>query len=180
MLGTRSGSRAPPEPHDPAAAVAEMVHVMAPTGRIVFSAWLPGGTIGRLAMTAMDLVRNAVGAPTPPKPFGWRDQRALDAAFAAHGMTVVVEAHELAFTATSPAAYLEAERTSHPISIAGFDILDRAGQADRARKILLEILAKGNESSQAFLSINCYAVVTATRRWAGVTVTSDARVAQIR
>lgn|GEM_PF-6944234 len=157
-----------------------MVHVMAPTGRIVFSAWLPGGTIGRLAMTAMDLVRNAVGAPTPPKPFGWRDQRALDAAFAAHGMTVVVEAHELAFTATSPAAYLEAERTSHPISIAGFDILDRAGQADRARKILLEILAKGNESSQAFLSINCYAVVTATRRWAGVTVTSDARVAQIR
>ena len=81
-----------------------MVRVTAPTGRIVLSAWLPGGTIERLAMTAMDLVRNAVGAPTPPKPFGCHEQRTLDAGFAAHGMTVVVEANKLAFTATSPAA----------------------------------------------------------------------------
>ena len=132
MLGTRSGSRALPGSHDPAAAVAEMVRVMAPTGRIVFSTWLAGGTIKRLAMTAMDLVRNAVGAPTTPKPFRWRDQRALDAAFA-HGLTVVVEAHELAFRTTLPAAYLEADRTSPPLSTAGFDIPDRARRAGRAR-----------------------------------------------
>ncbi len=75
-------------------------------------------------MTVMDLVRNAVGAPTPPRAFGWHEQRTLDAASAAHGTTVTLGWHELAFTATSPGAYLEADRTSHPLAIAGFDILD--------------------------------------------------------
>lgn len=41
---------------EPAAAIAEMVRVLVPDGRIVFSAWLPGGAIGQLNATAMELV----------------------------------------------------------------------------------------------------------------------------
>ena len=74
-----------------------------------------------------------------------------------------VEQHELAFTAASPAAYLEAERTRHPMAIAGFEVLERVGQADLARERLLRILQEGNEDATAFRSTSRYVVVTATR-----------------
>ena len=145
---------------EPAAAIAEMVRVLAPEGRIVFSAWLPGGAIGQLNATAMDLVRNALGAPVPPAPFPWHDQAALTALFAAHGMTITIEQHEIVFTDASPAAYLEAERTSHPMAIAGFEVLERAGQTELARERLLRILEEGNEDARAFRSTSRYVVVT--------------------
>jgi ubiquinone/menaquinone biosynthesis C-methylase UbiE len=53
---------------EPAAAVAEMIRVLAPEGRIVFSAWLPGGAIGHLNATAMDLVRSVWGSTTSARP----------------------------------------------------------------------------------------------------------------
>jgi len=149
---------------DPAAAVAEMVRVLAPEGRIVFSAWLPGGTIGQLNATAMDLVRSALGAPAPPTPFAWHDPTALTALFAAHGMTITIEQHQLAFTDASPAAYLEAERTNHPMAIAGFDVLERAGQSEAAGERLLQILEEGNEDATAFRCTSRYVVVTARGR----------------
>jgi len=148
---------------DPAAAIAEMVRVLTIEGRIVFSAWLPGGAIGQLNATAMDLVRSALGAPVPPAPFPWHEETALVPLFGAHGMTIKVERHELAFTAASPAAYLEAERTSHPMAIAGFEMLERVGQAEPARQRLLRILEEGNEDTTAFRSTSRYVVVTATR-----------------
>ena len=149
---------------EPAAAVAEMVRVLAPGGRIVFSAWLPGGAIGRVNATASDLVRRALGAPEPPAPFPWHDQAALAALFAAHGMTTTIEQHGIVFTGASPAAYLEAERTSHPLAIAAFEVLERAGQAELARERLLRILEEESEDATAFRSTSRYVVVTATRR----------------
>ena len=149
---------------DPAAAVAEMARVVAPYGRIVFSAWLPGGAIGQVNAAAMDMVRRALGAPAPPAPFDWHDQSALAALFAAHDMTVTVEQHELAFTAASPQAFFEAQRTSHPVAIAGFEVLERLGQAEPARTRLLRILEEGNEDATAFRSTSRYIVVTADRQ----------------
>jgi SAM-dependent methyltransferase len=135
---------------DPAAAVAEMVRVLAPRGRIVFSAWIPGGAVGNLNAAAMQLVRTAVGAPEPPPQFAWHDKAALAAAF-------------VVFTAASPAAYLDAERTSHPMAIAGFEMFERTGQADTAREQLLRILEHDNEDSTAFRATSRYVVATATR-----------------
>ena len=149
---------------DPTAAVAEMVRVLTPGGRIVFSAWLPGGAIGQMAGAAMELVRRALGAPTPPAPFAWHDQSAFGTLFAAHHMTVTVEHHELAFTAPSPHDFLEAERTSHPLAIAGFEVLERLGQAEPARMQLLRILEEGNEDATAFRSTSRYIIVTADRQ----------------
>lgn len=149
---------------DPTAAVAEMVRALAPNGRVVFSAWLPSGAIGQMNAAAMDMVRRALGAPAPPTPFPWHDQSALAALFAAHDMTVTVEQHELAFTAASPQHFLEAQRTSHPMAIAGFEVLQRLGQAEPAHARLLRILQEGNEDASAFRSTNRYIVVTAERR----------------
>ena len=83
--------------------------------------------------------------------------------FAAHGMAITVEQHELAFTAASPATYLEAERTSHPMANAAFEVLERVGQAELARERLLRILEEGNEDTTGFRSTSRHAVVTATR-----------------
>lgn len=149
---------------DPAAAVAEMVRVLAPDGRIVFSAWLPGGAVGQMNEAATDMVRRALGAPAPPAPFAWHDQSALVPLFAAHDMTVTVEQHELAFTATSPQDFFEAQRTGHPLAIAGYEVLERLGQAEPACTQLLRILEEGNEDATAFRSTSRYIVVTADRR----------------
>ena len=149
---------------EPTSAVAEMARVLTPEGRIVFSAWLPGGAVGHLNARAMELVRQALGAPAPATPFAWHDRRDLQPLFTDHGMAISIEQHQLAFTGASPAAYLEAVCTSHPVAVAGFEVLERVGQAKQAREQLLRILELGNEDPTAFRSTSGYVVVTATRR----------------
>ena len=148
---------------DAAAAVNEMVRVVRPEGRIVFSAWVPGGVVGRMGEAAGDLVRSAVGATAPPPAFSWHDPTALHALFAPHGMTITSDEHELVFKASSPEAYLEANLTSHPLAVAGFELLVRAGQAEPAQARLLAILRQGNEDEKAFRGTSRYVVITAAR-----------------
>jgi hypothetical protein len=73
----------------------------------------------------------------------------------------VEERDDIVFTAASPEAYLEAERTSHPMAIAGFEVLERTGQADTARAQLLRILQRDNEDAAAFRATSRYVVATA-------------------
>jgi SAM-dependent methyltransferase len=111
---------------DPDAAVAEIARVLDDCGRALFSAWLPGGGIGAFSSTAQELIRAAVGAPPPAPGLAWHDELAVGALFARHGMSSVKRGeHELVFTAESPEAYLEAERVSHPMAVAGFGLLAR-------------------------------------------------------
>lgn len=147
---------------DPVAAAKEMVRVLAPEGRIVFTAWLPGGAIGQMNQAAGEMVRAALGAPVPPPPFAWHDTTALATLFATHDMTVTAEPHELAFTAPSPEAYMEGAST-HPMAVMGIGVLERFGQGEQARAGMLAILKDGNESPDAFLSTGRFVVVTAVR-----------------
>ncbi|MGB9377090.1 MAG: hypothetical protein WCB04_06205, partial [Mycobacteriales bacterium] len=148
---------------DPVAAAKEMVRVLAPDGRVIFTAWLPGGAVGQMNMAAREMVRAALGAPAPPTPFAWHDPTALAPLFATHDMTATAEPHELAFTAPSPRAYLDSSST-HPMAVMGIGMLQRLGQGDLARARMLQILEDGNESKDAFLSTGRFVVVTAIRR----------------
>ncbi|QGN59198.1 class I SAM-dependent methyltransferase [Nostocoides sp. HKS02] len=147
---------------DPVAAVNEMVRVLAPEGRIIFTAWLPGGAIGQLNQAAAEMVRAALGAPAPPPPFAWHDTAALTTLFATHDMTVTAEPHELAFTALSPEAYMDSAST-HPMAVMGIGVLKRLGQGEVARARMLAILEDGNESPDAFMSTGRFVVITAVR-----------------
>jgi SAM-dependent methyltransferase len=147
---------------DPVAAAREMVRVLAPGGRIVFTAWLPGGAIGQLNQAAGEMVRAALGAPTPPPAFAWHDTTVLATPFAPHDPTVTAEPHQLAFTASSPEVYLEGAST-HPMAVMGIGVLERFGQGEQARARMLAILEDGNESADAFLSTGRFLVVTASR-----------------
>ncbi len=145
---------------DPDAAAAEIARVLRADGRALFTAWLPGGAGGALSVAAQELVRAALGAPPASPGFAWHDEPALEALFSRHGMNATVESvHELVFTAVSPHAYLEAQRTSHPIAVTGFEVLQQRGKADEAYGHLLKVLTEHNEDQQAFRSTSRYAVV---------------------
>lgn len=147
---------------DPDAAIGEMARVLRADGRALFTAWLPGGGIGALTETFQALVRAAMGAPSPAPSFAWHDESALKPLFLRHAMDAAVESlHELVFTATSPEAYLEAEGRSHPLAVAGFELLRQRGKADEAHDRLLNVLKDHNEEPQGFRSTSRYAVVIA-------------------
>ena len=149
---------------DAEAAVAEIARVLRADGRALFTAWLPGGGIGALTETFLALVRAAMGAPPPTPGFAWHDGSAVSALFLPHGMDASVESvHELVFTATSPEAYLEAEGRSHPLAVAGFEVLRQRGKVEEAQGRLVKVLKDHNEDPQGFRSTSRYAVVIARR-----------------
>jgi len=78
-------------------------------------------------------------------------------------MSVTLTQHELAFTAASPAAYLQADRTTHPMAIAGYEIREGAGRAEAATQTLLQILQDCSDDPAGFRSTSGYVVITATR-----------------
>ena len=147
---------------DPDAAVAEIARVLRPAGRVAFSAWLPGGALAALAVTAQDLVRAAMGAPPPPPGFPWHAEAAVSQLFDRHGMSASPAGqHELVFEDTSPDRFLDAELQNHPLAITGFEVLRRAGQAEEARERLLEVLSEHNQASSGFRATSRYAVFVA-------------------
>ena len=147
---------------DPDAAAAEIARVLKADGRALFTAWLPGGGIGALAATFQMLVRESMGAPPAAPGFAWYDESALKALFSRHGLNAAVDSlHELVFTAPSPEAYLEGEAKSHPMAVAGFEVLHQRGKGDEAHDRLVQVLKDHNEDPQGFRSTSRYAVVIA-------------------
>jgi len=147
---------------DPRAAAAEMARVSAPGGRIVLSAWLPSGATHRAVSAAAEAVRAALGAPAAPPPFAWHERAALAALFAPHGLVVTLAEESLAFTASSPQAYLE-EQGEHPLAKAGQAVLDPRGEGEALRERMLAIYEHANEDPDAFRVTSRYVVATARR-----------------
>ena len=149
---------------DHEAAAAEMARVLAPGGRILFTAWLPGGAVGALAGATQDLVRATLGAPPAATGFPWHEEAAVAGLLSGHGLTVARDGTgEIIFTAPSPQAYLDVEAANHPLAVAAFDVLQRRGQAEAARERLLSVLDEHNEDPAAFRSTGRYVVLSARR-----------------
>jgi SAM-dependent methyltransferase len=144
---------------DPRAALTDMVRVLAPRGRIVLSAWVPGGAIARMGQVAGEAVREALGAPPPPPPFAWHDADALGPLAAELGLTLDRHERTLAFTAESPEAYVAAEGDNHPVARTGKQVLLSHGVDEQAFKArLAAVLHEGNEDPAAFRATSRYAV----------------------
>ena len=115
---------------DPAAAAAELARVTAPHGRIVLSAWLPGGAVGELVRMSRQTAMAALDAPPGPPPFAWHDQTKLSDLLAPHGFEVSIERHDHTFTAPSLEDFLEVQMVDHPLSSAARAMLEAQGKAD--------------------------------------------------
>jgi ubiquinone/menaquinone biosynthesis C-methylase UbiE len=146
---------------DAGAAAEEMARVLAPGGRIVMSAWLPGGALGEMNRLAAETVRLAVGAPPGPEPFPWHDLDALAALLGPFGLRVVGEERDLVFTASSVRAFLDQESENHPLAVAGRGVLEQMGTAEALRERLLVILEGGNEDPDGFRVTSHYIIATA-------------------
>jgi ubiquinone/menaquinone biosynthesis C-methylase UbiE len=107
---------------DPAAAFAEILRVLAPDGRLVYTAWQPRGAIDELRI----LIRRARAEVTPP-----RDGREeTSAAFAWHAPStfahlipgamdgVTVHDAEAHFVAESAEAWMREQESLHPVWLA--------------------------------------------------------------
>jgi SAM-dependent methyltransferase len=151
---------------DAVAAAAELARVTAPHGRVVLTAWLPGGAVGELVRMSRQTAMAALDAPPGPAPFAWHDQEALSGLLAPHGFEVGVERHAHVFTAPSLEDFLEVQMVDHPLSSASRAMLEaqgksdvQAGIVDRAR----EILTEANEAADGFAVTSAYVVATARR-----------------
>jgi SAM-dependent methyltransferase len=148
---------------DAPAAAAELARVTGADGRIVMTAWIPGGAISELARAARGAVGRALGAPAGPPPFAWHDRDALAELFAPYGFTVAVEEHRIAFTAASPREYLDVEFANHPLAVGGRQILEPRGELEALHEQSLAILEAGNEDPDAFRATSRYVIATARR-----------------
>ena len=147
---------------DPSAAVKEMVRVTSPRGRIVFSAWIPSGAVHRAVGAAGEAVRRALGAPAGPPPFPWHDRAALAELFAPHGFEVGIAEERLAFTASSPEAFVD-EQADHPLAVAGRAVLDPRGESESLRERMIEIYTAANEDPDSFRVTSRYIIASARR-----------------
>ena len=150
---------------EPEATAAELARVVAPGGRVLLTSWLPEGAVSAFAGAAQDEVRAALGVPPPPpSPVAWHEEASVHALVAPHGLVASrLAVHELAFTDTSPEAFLEAELANHPMAITGYQVLQGTGQAEAARERLLRILTEQNEDANAFRGTSRYAVIRIAR-----------------
>ena len=151
---------------DPAAAAAEMARVTAADGRIVLTAWVPGGAVGNVVRMARETAMAALDAPPPPPPFAWHEQATLSELLAPHGFRVELERREHRFTAPSVEDFVQAELVDHPLQTASRAMLEargrsdvQAGIVDRAR----EIITAANESDDGLAVTSSYVVASARR-----------------
>ena len=146
---------------DPSRAFDEMIRVLGPAGRALFSVWVPAGPISALVATFGRAVAAATGRRPPH--FAWHDADAVGRLAAGHRAHLQIHEAQLCITAASPEAYLEANEQQHPVSIAGRPVLERAGTYNQARSEALGILREGNEDPQAFRVLSPYRVIEVHR-----------------
>jgi SAM-dependent methyltransferase len=147
---------------DAAGAVAEMARIATPSGRIVLSAWRPGGALADVMRVRRDAVA-AAGMSSGAATFAWHDRTALTNAFAPHGFSVDLSEEQLAFTASSPQEFVDTELRVHPGWIAARAALEPRGQMQAVRDHALEIFEAANEDSAGFRITSRYVVMTARR-----------------
>jgi SAM-dependent methyltransferase len=139
----------------------EMIRVLRPAGRALFSVWVPAGAVGEMAAVFARAVAAATGRRPPG--FAWHDAGAVEGLAARHRAHVQVHEGQLGITAASPEAYLEANEQQHPVSVAGRPVLERAGTYREVRSEALRILREGNQDPQAFRVWSPYRVIEVHR-----------------
>jgi SAM-dependent methyltransferase len=148
---------------DAARAVAEMVRVTAPSGRILVTAWIPGGAISDSLRVVREAVTRVLGGDHLPTPFAWHDPSALAALFTPHGFSVATTEHEISFSAPSAREHVDADLRDHPLAAASRAVLEPRGQLDSVRDRMVEVLDAGNEDDGGGLRVTSRYVIAEAR-----------------
>jgi SAM-dependent methyltransferase len=145
---------------DPIAAVAEMKRVLAPGGRILLTAWIPGVGIGK-AYAALGPVLAAATGTAPAERFPWHDVETLDTLAKPHGLAVTLEELEISFTGESPESQVDLDAENHPVWLDTRAQLRAAGADENlAREAALTALREINEDPSGFRATSHYVIAT--------------------
>lgn len=148
---------------DPAAALAEMRRVMAPGGRLLLTAWVPGFGIGKAYAAVGAAVAHATGAGSPPPPFAWHDNATLSSLAVPLGLSVSMDELSIAFTADSPVAQVETDATTHPMWLDHIAALHGVGAHESVlHDSALSALHEINEDPPRFQATSRYVIATLT------------------
>jgi SAM-dependent methyltransferase len=145
---------------DASEALGELARVCTPSGRIVLSAWLPGGAVADVMRARAE----ALGTVPARPPFPWHDPAALEDLLAPHGFPhVEIHQRTLPFVGPSAEAWLGDQLHDHPMWVsARAELSDEASAALRERT--RAILAAANEDPSGFRATSGYVVAVAQRR----------------
>jgi SAM-dependent methyltransferase len=144
------------------AAAAEIARVSAPAGRVVLSAWIPGGALSDAMKARRDALAAAGVETLRGRPFAWHEYQALSGLLGPYGFAVELLEHKLAFHAASAREFAEFEFRDHPMWIGAREVLED-GEWRALRDRVLEIFQGANETSNAFCVLSRYAVAIARR-----------------
>lgn len=147
---------------DAPAAIEELARVTAEQGLILLSAWIPSGALFEVMGKRRRALAPSGPGPSPPPPFSWHDRAALEAAFAGHGFVAEQRVQELAFTAPSPAAFLEGELRNHPLWVQTRHELTAEALGELEREALAAF-TDANEDPAGFRCTSRYAISRLTR-----------------
>jgi SAM-dependent methyltransferase len=146
---------------NPDRAFDEMMRVLGPGGRAIFSAWVPAGPIDAMVGTIGRAIAAATG--TAARRFAWHEPDAVGELARPYGARVTIHEGRLPITAASPEAYFEANEGQHPMSLAGRPVLEQAGTYAAVRAEAVEILRAANENPDAFTVHSPYRVIEVHR-----------------
>jgi len=148
---------------DASAAASEMARVLVPSGRIVLSAWLPGGALSAQATLRREALAAALGETRGAAPFPWHDRQALSALLAPYGFSVETREEVLAFTAASAREYAEGEWQNHPLWVEAHAVLEPLGTWQTVCEATMRVLSDANEEPSSFRISSRYVVAGASR-----------------
>ncbi len=148
---------------DAARAADEMVRVTAPGGRMLLTAWIPGGAISDSLRVTREAVTRALGGNHLPTPFAWHDPSALAGLFGPLGFSVTTTEHEISFSAPSAREHVDADLRDHPLAAASRAVLEPRGELDSVRERMIEVLEAGNEDEGGGFRVTSRYVVAEAR-----------------
>ncbi|MFA4929217.1 MAG: class I SAM-dependent methyltransferase [Patulibacter sp.] len=132
-------------------AVAELVRVTAPEGRIVLTTWTDGGAIAAGSGVLMRAVAAAAATPSVagPAPRNWGDPAYVAELFGPHGLVPRTQSFPHVFEADSAEAFADEWLEQHPMWLGARPLLGEEGYA-ALREPLIEALSVGNEDPTRF------------------------------
>jgi len=149
---------------DAAAAAAEIDRVLNSKGRIVLTAWLPGGVLGPLYQLRQELIADVRGTETSRQaPFKWHDWSALDGLIGHLGFAVELEEAELTLKGDTALDFIEAEFKHGPLWVEARSILEPAGRWQELRDAAARTYNDANEDPPRFRLTTPYVMASARR-----------------
>jgi len=141
---------------DADAALAEIIRVLKPSGRLVLTSWVPEGAVAE--WSAVVGAKLGELAPTPestqPRP-AWGDPVYVEELLARHGLRPSIERRTITFDGDSPSDWFDEQARHHPaVRSLHRQLAHMPEEWEKLRVRCIELLRAGNEDLSGGLRLS--------------------------